>query len=204
MNGLLSRSKSPLAALLSTVIGIAGGCGDTKASREAGRSGSRLAAHAVGLPPHPKQEARKTDGDRDADNNDDDGDVRGFGRVARKQDEQSISTLVKRYYAATAKPDAGEACSLLDGIVAESLSSDVTGQTGASLKGCASQATKLFEYAAGRSDVGAGSVDVVRVRVKSGKALAIVRLPSGEERYMPVTREKGGWKIAALFDSGMI
>jgi hypothetical protein len=190
---------------------VAGGCGGA----DRVDLGHSPAAHGPGAgsgraagSPHAVERHGKNDGDRDWDRNDDDADVRDYGHPARSVDRRAIVALVDRYYAAAAATDGHEACSLLRASVAEGLAAGAdagpSGSSSTAQRACALTVSKLFRYAAGRSGGGAGRVRTVAVRSVGSHGLAIVRLPSGEERYMPVVREHRVWKVGAPLDSGMI
>jgi hypothetical protein len=147
------------------------------------------------------------DGDLDGDNNSDENEIRRFGHAADESDRSAISRLIERYRAMAATGQGTQACLLLNASLAAGLAQE-GGEPSSSphkLQGaCGNIAVRLFGQAAGRSDIDVTIVDLRSVRVDGPNGLAIIRLATGEERDMPVIRERGAWKIGALFDLGMV
>jgi len=190
--------------LLLTVLGLSGGliigCGKTHVGHL-----SSSESVAVSKGPAARSPSRKLDGDRDTDNNSDDNDVRKYGHEAGGTYTRMIAVLVERYYMASAAGDGASACALISVNLMEGLSIRKSA-TGArfSRPACAVMLSRQFKQAANLVDTSVARVRVVDARVRGSKGLAIVRLPSGEERDIAVTHDSGDWKVDSLFDSGMI
>lgn len=135
------------------------------------------------------------DGDGDSDNNDDDGKVRGYGQAANAADTRSVALVVERYHAAVASGSGAAICASLSASLIESLTS---------ASECATTVKGLLQRFGTAEDAKVASVEVTAVRVKRAKGLALLRLPGGEEHYLWVRREGGGWKVDALFDQTMV
>src|SRR5690242_11761264 len=125
--------KSLLALLLVSLFSLGvGACGGSSAG---GGSGSASASATR----HPAR-----DRDDDGDKNDDDAHVLYWGRAATGADQQAITTLIKRYYAAAAAEDGAQACSLLVPFVAEAVPENYGHQPGLHGRSCAVVMSKFF------------------------------------------------------------
>jgi hypothetical protein len=198
------HTQAGLPLLLCAVLFIclvgATGCGDATSHTSAGDHGT--ASH----PPRPStrpSQRLKADGDGDGDNNDDEYDIRRYGHAANAADRRAIATVIERYHAATAAEDGSKACPLLTAALAKAMAGQASSE-GVASRACEEAVTKLLTQLAGHSDANLPTIDVTLVRVRRGEARAMVRLPSGEERYVPLTRQADAWKVAALFDIGTI
>jgi hypothetical protein len=148
---------------------------------------------------------------------DDDGDmstyddrfIRLYGRAAGTLDRQAIVGLVRRYFAVALAGDGVVACSMLSSKLAKQadlaaavprdyVSPDVSALRG---KPCSQFMSLLFGQAHEQlayADV--ASLEVTVVRVQGDRGLAVLAFRTASERYIPLQREHGTWKIDAPLD----
>ena len=149
------------------------------------------------------------DGDGDSDNasasyyDGDDSSVLGYGRAAGAVDRRAITALIERYYAAAAARDGASACAMIVSPLANSVAVDLGRPPGPSYaRGgtCAAVMSKV--YARDHSQLAAYSskLEVHAVRLHGPRGTAVLAFRALPARRMPVTREQGRWKIAALLD----
>jgi hypothetical protein len=204
----------PSIALLGLGVGA---CGD------AGRhTGSVPSAHAtVGATaetassPAPTGGYLRGDGDGDEPNHidEDNYSARNYGRAASAGQERAIAALVERYYAAGAAGDGARACALIYSGLTESPS---LGETAEAVsppapsvpplhgRSCAQIMSLLFEEDHRRLAADLARVVVTSVRVKGSQGLVLLGFRTTPERWIPVRRERGGWKIEALLDKELL
>jgi hypothetical protein len=204
--------KILLALLATTAISLAGGgCGST--SRPP-RPASTVAASTTDAN---RTEATKTEQiytKADADHDNDVGapsddtnnnSVLDYGDAASTADEQAVTKLIKRYYAAAVAGNGSGACSMLISTLAEAVAEDYGhGSAGprylSSGTTCPSVMKLLFEHSHTALLAAVPSLKVTRVRVMGHGGLAIISF-GAVERQAGVIREGHTWKVTALLDS---
>jgi hypothetical protein len=204
----------PSIALLGLSIGACGGAG--KGSGSAPRpSPSSAAVRTVSSATSPRGYLR-IDGDADdgPDHRDTDNyGLRHYGHVADAADRWAIAALVKRYYDAGAAGDGATACALIDSGLASSPSLGEKAEavyppapSVQPLRGwsCARIVSLLFEEDHRRLAADHASVVVTGVRVEGNKGLALLGFSTTPERWIPLRREHGGWKVEALLDRELL
>lgn len=133
-----------------------------------------------------------------------DNSIQTFGHRGGESEQQIVSAVVKRYYAAVAAGDGSAACSLLSSGLAKSITQSF-GRAPAlrgKAKGCGDILSLLFVHRGGRPAIDT-SVQVTQLRVNGSRAFALLRskmMPQGE---IPMYREGGAWKIGALIGSAL-
>jgi hypothetical protein len=128
-----------------------------------------------------------------------DDDIPAYGHEAPAGEKQTITALVKRYYAAAGAGDGKTACSLLYTPLAKSVPEDYgkpPGPTYSRGKTCAVVMSKTFRHLPGpRADITATEVTDVRIYHDHGFAeLRSKTMPKGE---IFIERQNGSWKIGA-------
>jgi hypothetical protein len=142
------------------------------------------------------------DGDNDP-NSDDDSAILDYGHAASEPEKHAITALVARYYAAAAADDGASACTLIYGIVVEtipesySLSPELAGGT------CAAVMSNVFKQRHKQLAAEAAALKVTEVRVEGKKGLALMYFGATPESHIYVHREDGAWKVESLFAAGM-
>jgi hypothetical protein len=184
---------------LATGLPLAGCGGDTARNAPSKHAAQSSRQSSQGGSSH----RASSDGDGDGDKNDDENDIRFFGDAASVVARLAIAGTIEHYHAATAAKDGHRACALLTKELAEGIAEQAPARTGGS-NACSVALESLLSHGAGPSDAALAKVDVVSVRVAGDEARALVRLPTGEERYLPLTRQGREWKIGALADMGMV
>jgi hypothetical protein len=148
----------------------------------------------------------KVDGDKDNDDSDhpisrldDDGVLLNqYGGKASRADRQAVAAVLEGYYAAAAAEEGAKACALLDPSLAEGLA--VAPRPGAG-KTCAAGVSALYKQQHAQLAADAASMVVTEVRVKGDLGLAVLGFRAKPEGEILVERERGAWKVDALFDS---
>lgn len=151
----------------------------------------------------------------DSDNDKDDGNphdtaehadnlVAAYGKRASRADKRTVTTLIKHYYTAAVADDGAKACSLLDSTLATGLG-EGQGQSGQSGgETCATAVSLAFKQQHEQlvaDDIATMIVIAVHVKGDVGMAtLGFRAVPVGE---ILVKRERGTWKMDALFDTGL-
>ncbi|HEX5309677.1 MAG TPA: hypothetical protein VFW38_11420 [Solirubrobacteraceae bacterium] len=124
-----------------------------------------------------------------------------YGQQADGGERQAILALVSDFYRAAAADDGARACSLIYSVMAEEIPAVYGRSPGPpSLRGatCAAVMAKLFRRVPGQPANILATTEVTGVRVKGRRGIALLRsrgLPAG---YLPVERELGSWRVAAL------
>lgn len=144
---------------------------------------------------------RKKDRDNDEDNNDDDYHVLDFGHVADAADNQTIKSILVRYFAIAASGDGARACSMLTPFIAESVV-EVDGHAPV-LRGhsCAVVMSKLFKQHHVELVGKSAGLKVVRVGVEGDRS--IVALEFSEipvVRQISLRRVGNRWTVLDLLD----
>lgn len=145
----------------------------------------------------------KSDNDGDGDNGDDDD---RWGHAASEADREAVVALVKRYYGFAAAGDGGAGCALIYSLLAEEIPELYGEPPGPpSLRGgtCAAVMSKVFKQKHRQLVADTASIDVIGVRAKRLRGLALLRFKGSPERDIPVHREHNAWKINALLDGGL-
>ena len=207
----IKRAFAPLAAALLCVGALA--CGGTNknvgsVSQSAAASGGAHATTPAGTAP-PGSYLKS-----DEDNDGDDGNQVGSpdrtdilfatGKEADQVDKRAVTALIKRYYAAAAAGDGAEACPLLYSTLARGLA-EGQGQSGQSGgNACAAALSSLFEQQRQQLEADQVATMVVPdVRLTGSIGTATVGFRAVPVGHFFVKRERGVWKIDALFQTGM-
>jgi hypothetical protein len=155
----------------------------------------------------------KTDEDDDdnpggGDEENDDPQIRDYGHPAAGGDASAITVLVKRYYAAALNEDGAAACSLLtsrlrrDPALTRSIPEDRFDRTPVPKvsrgEGCAQILSRLFKEHHGSLVSEGSTLQITGARVEGAHGLALLGFGSVGERWMPVAREDGAWKMGAV------
>ena len=113
-----------------------------------------------------------------------------------------ITALAQRYQAAAVASDGVSACSLMHTLFAEAIPEDYAADVGlaSAHTTCAAVMTKLF--ARNHSKL-TGAITVTRVRVKGNRAQATMGSTTQPASVLPFERERGAWKVIALFPSSL-
>lgn len=176
----------------------------------AGLAGARSSASATSPGGYLKGDE---DSDGDAYSYDDDHTIRAYGHRASTIDKLAIAALVKRYYAVAAAGDGAEGCSLLLPRLKKEANlgevAEVTYPPALSIpplhgKSCARIMSLLFKEDHKRLTVESTTQQITAVRVKRDRGLALLGFPTMPERYLPVQRDGGAWKIDALLDDEIV
>jgi hypothetical protein len=132
----------------------------------------------------------------------DDEAVRRYGHAAGAADALAIMGLVRRYFAAAASGNGGEACSMIVAKRVEQIP-ETLGQFGPPyLRGdtCAMVMAKLFQANHRQMTAHLPTLLVSGVRVAGDVGLAVLAYKDLPGREVVVKREAGGWKLESLLD----
>jgi hypothetical protein len=152
---------------------------------------------------------RPKDRDNDTDNKSgsyydaDDNVVRRYGHAADAVDEQAITALVKRYFAAAVAHDGAAGCSMILSTIARSIPEDIGRPPGEPyLRGdtCAAVLSKVFTLNSKQLGAYAAALEITGVRVDRDQGMAVLGFKTLPGREIPLAREAGTWKIAGLLD----
>jgi hypothetical protein len=150
---------------------------------------------------HSSTSAPARDRDNDADRNDDDAHVLYYGLAAGAADKQTLTTLIKQYYAASAAADGAKACTLLMPFIAESVAENYGHAPALHGKTCAVVMSKLFKQHQKVLSGENATLKFVAVRVEGNKALAVMSFSTlPEVRQISARRDGATWKILQLLD----
>ena len=127
--------------------------------------------------------------------------VRSYGTKADADAETAIATAVKDFYAAKSAGDGAQACALLARPARKALI-DTLAQSGRlEGKGCPAVLSSLLADQAPQYREGIAGVEVTGARVEGDRGLALIEIEAIPEEVIPVRREDGSWKVAALAGS---
>ena len=127
--------------------------------------------------------------------------VRSYGTKADADAETAIATAVKDFYAAKSEGDGAHACTLLARATREALI-DTLAQSGRlEGKGCGAVLSSLLADQAPQYRDRIAGVEVTGARVRKDRGLALIHIEAVPEEVIPVRREDGSWKVAALAGS---
>ena len=127
--------------------------------------------------------------------------VRSYGTKADAAAETAIATAVKDFYAAKSAGDGAQVCTLLASATRKALVETLAGSGEGKGEACSSiVAPLLADQEPGYRDRIAG-VQVTGVRVRGDSGLALIKVKATPEDVIPVRRENGSWKVAALAGS---
>jgi len=177
------RPAALLAAALLALAAPACGGEDDPGSSRAGGDGGQVTETNASAPQSPAQS------------------VRTYGTKADGEDETAIATAVKNFYAAKAAGDGAQACALLARPTREAMI-DTLAQSGRPEgKGCGAILTSLLADQAPQYRDRIAGVEVTGARVRGDRGLALIEIEAIPEEVIPVRREDGSWKVAALAGS---
>jgi hypothetical protein len=142
------------------------------------------------------------DGDNDPGSNDDNT-ILDYGHAASGAEKQAITTLVTRYYLAAASDDGAMVCSLIYGIIVETIPENYGQPSGLGGKSCAVVMSNVFLQRHQQVSADADALKVTRVRIDGKKGLALLYLGMMPESHIYLHREGGVWKVESLFAAGM-
>lgn len=197
------------------VAGLCGcivGCGGAHGAR-GGLTGQRLAPAARSV--EVARSYRNDDGDVDDEGGKDDAAhipddyrITKYGRPADAADRLRISALVRRYSAAAAATDGGTACRLMGRRLADAPGRNATLPENpwewtprvyaARGERCLPVAVRVFRADRSTFVKQGEQIEVSALRTHGSHGLAILSFKTMPERWMPVVREGGGWKIASF------
>ena len=127
--------------------------------------------------------------------------VRSYGTKADAASETAIATAVKDFYAAKAAGDGAKACALLARATREAMI-DTLAQSGRREgKGCPAILAALLADQDPRYRERLAGVEVTGARIQEDRGLALIDIEAVPEEVIPVRREDGSWKVAALAGS---
>jgi hypothetical protein len=129
--------------------------------------------------------------------------IRSYGIRADTATEKEIATAVGGFYAAKSAGDGAEACRLLASATRDALVETLarSGEGEENGKGCASILARLLEDQEPRYRDRIAGVQVTGTRVRNARGLALIDIEATPEEVIPVRREHGSWKVAALAGS---
>jgi hypothetical protein len=198
-----------LAAALAVVLVesiLFGGCGVSERThaRLPGASAGYVVGDADEDDPNPVRHAA----------DEDDVEVRAWGRAGTTADALAMTPVLQRYYAATAAGDGAVTCEQLDrrlaaGVGLEaSLPAKYRPAAGSSVfegKSCGQVEALLSEWNRPQLRRQSASLVVVGVRMgRQGHALAVMRFRGVGERWIAMVREGGAWRVGALIDLPLV
>jgi hypothetical protein len=171
------------AALLALSAPACGDDDDEQGSSRVASDGGQVAATDASAPQSPAES------------------VRSYGTKADAAAETAIATAVKDFYVAKSAGDSAQACALLARPTREALI-DTLAQSGRlEGKGCPAVLASLLADQAPRYRDRIAGVEVTGARVRGGRGLALIEIEATPEEVIPVRREHGSWKVAALAGS---
>ncbi len=203
-----TRALSSLLVLALCSVGVSACGGAGKGASADSHAASNAAATATTVrtvvsDPALHHHQVKSDNDGDGDNSDDD--IR-WGNAASAAERQAVITLVRRYYALAAASNGAAGCSLIYSLLAEEIPELYGEPPGPpSLRGgtCAVVMSELFKHKHRQLVADSATLEVIGVRVKRLRGLALLHFAGSPERDIPVHREHRAWRIDALLDSGL-
>jgi hypothetical protein len=172
-----------LAAALLALSAAACGGDDEPSSSRAGTDDGKVAATEASAPQSPEES------------------VRSYGTKADAAAETAIATAVKNFYAAKSAGDGAQACTLLARATREAMIDTLARSGRLEGKGCPAILTSLLADQAPRYRDGIAGVKVTGARVREDRGLALIEIEAIPEDVIPVRREDGSWKVAALAGS---
>jgi hypothetical protein len=212
MRSLLALSMTVLGAVgLASCGGAGTGSSSTTQTPASVVTTTGSAATTTGVPPG---SYLHLDGDTDNDDtshpsshlDDDKPLLDQYGHHATDADKQAVTAVVKSYYAAAAAEEAAKACSLLYSSLASGLAPTPGQGAGPAAQGtgktCADGVPVLYKHQHDQlvaDDV--ATMVVTDVRLKGNLGLAVLGFRTKPEGEILVERERGTWKVDALFDS---
>lgn len=196
-------------ALLGCGVAACGGAGaDTHSAASSATVAATSSADATTSSSTPAGGYLKNDGDEDGDDglhrigppeDDDEAFLNFYGKKAGPTDKQAVTTLVKRYYTAAAAGNGAAACALLSSTLSTGLTE---GQSPQGTKTCAAVVSPLLTEQHQRFVAdNVPTMVVIGVRAKGDLGLAVLGFKATPISTILLMREKGAWKINALFDS---
>jgi hypothetical protein len=191
-----------LSSVATACGGVSKGAGSTShVSSQTAASSSASASTSPGA----TQASRPVENDNDGDG-DGGADDNGWGHAASTGDRRAVVALVKRYYAFAAADDGTAACSLIYSIFAEEIPEvygEPPGEPALRGKTCGVVMSKFFRQIHRWLTTDLATLEVIDVRVKGLRGLALLSFKNTPEHDIPVHLEHRVWKIDALLDGGL-
>jgi hypothetical protein len=194
------------------VVGITACGGVSKSASASSKASSGVSTSSGAASTSAVVTGGKAEGDYDNDDNphvrvdDDKPSIRSYGHEARPPDKATITTLVKRYYAAAAAGDGAKACAMISSGIARAVPLDY-GQSGPPYlhggKTCAAVLSLLFKHDHGRLATEVPQLKVPSVRLEGNNGFVLLRFGRMPERQIAIEREGGVWKMEELIDGKM-
>jgi hypothetical protein len=173
------------------------GCGHAKAVSPAGQTGQ------AEQPPGRDRDNDRDNGSGESLFDSDDGDILAFGQAAGAGEIRVVANVIRRYYAAAMADDGARACALLYSLFAETLAEGREDDPNPNLKSCAGVVSLTFKKRHAEFAAHAAAPWVLGVRVSGVRGYAVIGSYGRPERYLPIHRDGGAWRIQALLDSGL-
>jgi hypothetical protein len=193
--------KSPLTLLATALLGLGVAACGCSSKHTASQGHANAATGGTSATASSNFSTHKNDRDNDGDNNDDDEHVLDFGHAANAADSQTITALVRHYFAAAAAEDGATACSLLAPFIAESVVENYGRAPALRGKTCAAVMAKLFKHHHQELANKDATLKVIRVGVEGDKSLVALEFPTiPEVRQVTARRNGNAWKLLTLLD----
>ena len=126
---------------------------------------------------------------------------RTYGGQADEAAKSDIAAAVKDFYAAKAAGDAARACALLAGVTREALVETMARSSAVKGKDCAAIVGRLLTGQEPGYRERIKGVEVTGARVSGDRGLALIDIEAIPEEVIPVRRESGSWRVAAIAGS---
>jgi hypothetical protein len=208
--GRFATMRPTLALLTTMLLGvIVCGCGGASTKTHSTYHVPTSAAARNYTPTEPALNYTKADSDKDNDIGAPDDDTQNtsaldFGHAASAPERQTITALVKRYYAAALAENGAKACSMIYSTLAAAVPEDYGGPPGPlymrGAKTCAAAVTLLFKHFHTLLTLQVPRLKVARVRLIEHHGLALLNFGKLPEREIYVAREGHIWRMSALLD----
>jgi hypothetical protein len=145
----------------------------------------------------------RSDNDGDGDNGNDDN---RWGYAASPVYRRAVVALLERYYALASAGDGAAGCSLTYSLLAEEipeLYGEPPGPPGLRGSTCEQVMSKLFRQKHRQLVADSATLEVIGVRVKRLRGLALLHFRGSPERDIPVHLEHGAWRVDAVLDGAI-
>jgi hypothetical protein len=130
----------------------------------------------------------------------DDNGMVDYGHAAAPAEARAVTAIVERYYALAAGGDGAKACAMLGASFAASVAEDYGRESaGPAYLRNGTSCTQVLDLLFAHERAKLTSLPAVTgVRVEGDQAIALLGSAIAEASYLPLTRERDGWKVDSL------
>jgi hypothetical protein len=129
--------------------------------------------------------------------------IENYGSEADADTKAAIARAVQDFYVARSTGDVAQACTLLSRAIRQELVQRLGEPGQAGDRQCPAALAQLLRNTPARYRARLKQAEVTGARVKGDRGFALIDITAVPEHFIPVERENGAWKVAAVAGSSL-